>query len=63
MEEKGNGLAICALVFSVLIGLIGLILGIAGLSNYEEESTGRTLSRVAIVISCINMFVTFCLFM
>ena len=63
MAEKGNGLAICALVFSVIFGLVGLILGIAGQNSYEEGSTGKTICNIAVVISCINMFLALCLFM
>lgn len=61
MEKKGNGLAICALVFSILFGLVGLVLGIIGANSYEKDSAGKTMSIIAITISCINMFLGFCL--
>ncbi len=50
-----NALAIWALVFSVLCSLVGLILGIIGLSKYPKSSNGRTMCIIAIVVSVLFM--------
>lgn len=54
-NKKSNALAVCSLIFSLLFALVGLILGIVGVNSYEEGSSGKTMSTLAIVISCINM--------
>lgn len=54
-NKKSNALAVSSLIFSLLFALVGLILGIIGVNSYEEGSSGKTMSTLAIVISCINM--------
>lgn len=54
-NKKSNALAVSSLIFSLLFALVGLILGIVGVNSYEEGSSGKTMSTLAIVISCINM--------
>ncbi|MEG2076114.1 MAG: hypothetical protein RRY34_06390 [Victivallaceae bacterium] len=53
----GNGLAICALVFSLICGLVGLILAIIGLTKYPAGSSGKTMCIIAVVLAGINMLV------
>ncbi len=60
-KKKSNALAVCALVFSLLVGLVGLILGIIGANSYEQGTSGKTMSILAIVFSCLNMIFGFIL--
>lgn len=55
-KKKSNALAVCSIVFSVLFGIVGLILGIIGANSYEDGTSGKTMSILAIVLSCLNMF-------
>lgn len=58
MSEPGrpsNMLAIWALIFSVLCSLVGLILGVIGMSKYPKGSNGRVMSIIAIVVSVLVM--------
>lgn len=58
MSEPGrpsNALAIWALVFSVLCSLVGLILGIIGMTKYPKNTNGRMMSIIAIVVSVLFM--------
>lgn len=48
-------MAIWALVFSVLCSLVGLILGIIGMTKYPKNTNGRIMSIIAIVVSVLFM--------
>lgn len=50
--RPNNTLAICALVFSVLCSLVGLVLGIIGMNKYPKNTSGRTMSVIAISSAC-----------
>ena len=55
IEEKGGkGLAIAAVVFSLLIPIIGLILGGVALNKSKETGEGKGLAIAAIVISVVT---------
>lgn len=47
-----NALGIWALIFSIsgCCSIVGLILGIIGLCRYPQNTTGRTLSLLAVII-------------
>ena len=53
-EKGGNGLAIAAVVFSLLIPIIGLILGGVALNKSKETGEGKGLAIAAIVISVVT---------
>ena len=59
--RPNNTLAICALVFSVLCSLVGLVLGIIGMNKYPKNTSGRTMSVIAIIISVLMMVGAFIL--
>jgi len=49
-EEKSNGLGIASLIFSLFIGVIGIILGIIGLKKAKKSGRRDVLSLAGIVI-------------
>lgn len=51
-NPPSNALGIWALIFSITgcCSLVGLILGIIGLCKYPPNTTGRTLSLLAVII-------------
>ena len=53
-EKGGKGLAIAAVVFSLLIPIIGLILGGVALNKSKETGEGKGLAIAAIVISVVT---------
>ena len=61
-KAPGNALGICALVFSVLFAIVGLILSIIGLTKYPAGTGGKTMSIIALVISLVNMVLGFLVF-
>lgn len=50
VAQPSGGLAIAALVCSLLIGFVGFILGIVGLNQYPKGNSYRTMCIVAIII-------------
>ncbi len=58
----GNGLAICALIFSILFALVGLILSIIGVCKYPAGTNGKVMSIIGLIISIINMVLGLVLF-
>ena len=55
VKEESKALGICAIIFSVLGGWLGLVLSIIGLCNYKEPGN-RTLCKVGLGF-CIGWFV------
>lgn len=53
---EGSGLAICALVFSILGGWLGLVLSIIGLCTYKEEKN-RSICWIGLAIILVQIFV------
>lgn len=51
----GNGLAISAIIVSLLCGLVGLILAIIGLNRYPSGSGGKTMCIIALILAILNM--------
>jgi len=51
-KKEGKALGVCAIVFGVLGGWLGLVLGIIGLSIYKERPN-RTNSLIGLIFSCI----------
>ncbi len=71
-EEKSNGLGIASLIFSLFIGVIGIILGIIGLKKAKKSGHRDVLSLAGIVIgvfqtvaivSWLSFFVTYSSFL
>ncbi len=55
-QKPGMGLAICALIFSFIFPLVGLILGIVGLKKYQTEGKGMCIASV--IISGVLLFIS-----
>lgn len=55
-EKTSNTLAICALVFAFVCSLVGLVLGIIGITKYPKGSNGRLMSIIALIISALSLF-------
>jgi hypothetical membrane protein len=55
---KSKTLAICSIVFALLIAIVGLILGLIGVYKYENKSTGWILSLVGVILAAANMIIT-----
>lgn len=55
---KSKTLAICSIVFALLIAVVGLILGLIGVYKYENKSTGWTLSLIGVILASANMIIT-----
>lgn len=55
VKPEGKALGICAIIFSVLGGWLGLVLSIVGLCNYKEPEN-KTLCKIGLGF-CIAWFV------
>lgn len=51
-KPEGKALAICALVFSILLPFVGLILGIIGMAVSKDESN-KKMSLIALIIAAV----------
>ena len=60
--EETSGLATAAIVFAILMPIIGLILGIVGACKYKSEELKKK-SVAAIAISICVWIVSFCILM
>lgn len=47
-------LGLTAVIFSMLIAVVGLILGVIGICKYEKKTPGRVLSIAAVIIALVN---------
>lgn len=59
VKEEGKALGVCAIVFSVLGGWIGLVLSIVGLSSYKVKSR-RAMCWVGLGLSIFWIVVGIC---
>ena len=55
-SEEPQALGVCAIIFSSLGGLLGLVLAIVGLSKYKEKP-GRTKCKIALIILAVWFFI------
>ena len=51
-SDESSGLATCAIVFAILMPIVGLILGIVGVCKYEDENLKKK-SISAIILSIV----------
>ncbi|MBP5596705.1 MAG: zinc-ribbon domain-containing protein [Pseudobutyrivibrio sp.] len=56
-KPEGKALAICALVFSILLPFVGLVLGIIGVATSKDESN-KKMSIIALVIAGVLIVLT-----
>ena len=52
VAQEGKALGICAIVFGVLIPLVGFICGIVGMTTYKEESN-KSLATIGLIVSIV----------
>jgi len=57
VKPESGALSVCALVFSVLMPLVGLILGIVGICRHQNPDF-KSRCKIAIIISVVMMVVS-----
>lgn len=54
--QHGKGIAICALIFGILGGFLGIVFGVIGVAGYYKKGTSEyTMSLVGLILALVGM--------